>query len=292
MTAGFARPRRALVTGASAGLGAALCIELARRGWLVIGASRRGTVPAAGKSSKGTIEGRRLDVTDAAAVEALVEELDAAGGIDLYVLNAGINTPQPVEELPLKRAREIMETNFWGVVTLARAAVPGLRARGGGTIAVIGSLAGKITPPGEAIYAASKHALEGWCEGLLHEVGRFGIHIRLLAPGFITTTQVPAKPPPQAAESPYGDLTRRLVIGWQKHAREGMVPKVAARRIIRALRHGTGPWRIPIGAGATWLPRLRFLIGDRLFLPITRRLFGLSPDLPSSSTAGRPQKQS
>ena len=165
MTGSVARPRRALVTGASAGLGAALCVELASKGWLVIGVSRRGIIPSIDAASQRRIEGRRLDVTDAAAVEALVRDLDDTGGIDLYVLNAGINTPQPVEELPLERAREIIETNFWGVVTLARAALPVLRARGGGTIAVIGSLAGKITPPGEAIYGASKHALEGLVRG-------------------------------------------------------------------------------------------------------------------------------
>ena len=276
MTGSVARPRRALVTGASAGLGAALCVELARKGWLVIGVSRRGTVPSIDAASQRRIEGRRLDVTDAAAVEALVRDLDDTCGIDLYILNAGINTPQPIEELPLERAREIIETNFWGVVTLARAALPGLRGRGGGTIAVIGSLAGKITPPGEAIYGASKHALEGWCEGLLHEVSRFGIHIRLLAPEFIATTQVAATPPRPNEGSPYGDLTQRLVQGWQKNARNGMTPDLAARRMIRAIERRNGPWRIPIGAGATWLPRLRFFIGDRIFLHITRRLFGMT----------------
>lgn len=276
MTGKVSRSRRALVTGASAGLGAALCLELVSKGWHVIGVSRRGTVPVTNTDQRGTLEGRKLDVTDTLAVEALVRELDAAGGIDLYLLNAGINSPRPVEELPMERAREIMETNFWGVVTLARAALPGLRLRGGGTIAVIGSLAGKITPPGEAIYGATKHALEGWCEGLLHEVGRFGIRIRLLAPEFIITTQVAATPPPQIADSPYGDLSQRLVAGWQENARKGMTPELAARRMVRAIERENGPWRVPIGAGSTWLPRLRFVIGDRLFLSITRRLFGMT----------------
>ena len=265
----------ALITGASAGLGAALCVELASKGWDVIGVSRRGTVPATNGVSSGRIEGRKLDVTDALAVDALVRELDAGSGIDLYVLNAGIDFPQPIEELTIERARMIMETNFWGVVMLARASLPGLRARGGGTIAVIGSLAGKITPPGEAMYGATKHALEGWCEGLLHEVRRFGVRVCLLAPEFISTSMIPATPPPLIEGSPYGDLAQRLVAGWQKNARKGMAPELTARRMVRAIENKNAPWRVPIGFGATWLPRLRFFIGDSLVLPVTRRLFGL-----------------
>ena len=82
--------------------------------------------------------------------------------------------------------------------------------------------------------------------------------------------------PPPIEGSPYGDLTLRLVQGWQTYAPNGMKPDHAARRMIRAIERRNAPWRIPIGAGANWLPRLRFFIGDRVFLHITKRLFGLT----------------
>ena len=274
MAAAPTSPRRAFVTGASSGLGAEICHELARRGWDVIGVSRRGTVPQSTAPLPGRIEGRVLDVTDLPAAEAMVRDLDATGGVDLYVLNAGANIPTMVEDLPMAQTRGIMETNFWGVVNVARAALPGLRQRGGGTISVVGSLAGKITPPGEAIYGASKHALEGWFEGLLHEVGRFNIRVKLLAPEFIATRLVSETPSP-VTNSAYGDLNARLVATWQKHASEGLKPDAAARTMVNALERPGGSWRVPVGTGAIWLPRLRFLIGDRLFLAITRRLFGM-----------------
>jgi NAD(P)-dependent dehydrogenase (short-subunit alcohol dehydrogenase family) len=269
-----ARTRRAFVTGASSGLGAEICLELVRRGWNVIGVSRRGTVPQATSPLPGSMEGRKLDVTDLAAVEVMVADLDTTGGVDLYVLNAGANIPTMIEDLPIAKARGIMETNFWGVVNVARAALPGLRKRGGGTISVVGSLAGKITPPGEAIYGASKHALEGWCEGLLHEVGRFNIRVKLLAPEFIAT-QLVSKSPPPAQNSAYGDLNAQVVKSWHEHASKGLKPDAAARTMVDALERRGGGWRVPVGAGAIWLPRLRFLIGDRLFLAVTRRLFGM-----------------
>jgi NAD(P)-dependent dehydrogenase (short-subunit alcohol dehydrogenase family) len=269
-----AKSKRAFVTGASSGLGAEICLELARRGWSVIGVSRRGTVPQSQSPGPGRIEGRVLDVTDLPAVEAMVKELDATGGVDLYVLNAGANIPCMVEDLPMAQTRAIMETNFWGVVNIARAAIPGLRNRGGGTISVVGSLAGKITPPGEAIYGASKHALEGWSEGLLHEVGRFNFRVRLLAPEFIAT-QLVSQSPPTVAMSAYGDLNSKILEAWHKHASEGLKPDAAARTMVNALERSGGNWRVPVGAGATWLPRLRFVIGDRMFLAIARRLFGM-----------------
>ncbi|MCA3443247.1 MAG: SDR family NAD(P)-dependent oxidoreductase [Rhodobacter sp.] len=131
MTGASGKRGRAFVTGASSGLGAGICLELARRDWDVTGVSRRGIVPQGEAPVPGRMEGRTLDVTDLASVEAMVADLDATGGIDLYVLNAGANIPAMVEDLPMAQARMIMETNFWGVVNVARTALPGLRRRGG-----------------------------------------------------------------------------------------------------------------------------------------------------------------
>ena len=95
-----------------------------------------------------------------------------------------------------------------------------------------------------------------------------------MAPEFIATQLVSRLPVP-GETSAYGDLSARLVKTWHEHARKGMKPDVAARAMVNAMERRGGRWRVPVGMGAIWLPRLRFLLGDRLFLAITRRLFGI-----------------
>jgi NAD(P)-dependent dehydrogenase (short-subunit alcohol dehydrogenase family) len=267
-------PRHALVTGASAGLGAAIAQALSKRDWHVIGASRRGTVPPDGQSAR-SISGVSLDVTDSGAVKASFAEINAEGALDLLVANAGLNVPSPIEELPEETARAIMEVNFWGVTNCVRAALPAMRQRRRGTIAIIGSLAGRVTPPGEAIYGASKHAIEGWVEGLRHEVAQFGIDVVLFTPGFMRTDIAKGAAPVPNEGSAYGGLQAHLTGQWRKHIDNGLPAEAAARRIVARIERGRGPWRVPIGADAIWVPFLRRMLGERLFLSATRKRFGL-----------------
>ena len=95
-----------------------------------------------------------------------------------------------------------------------------------------------------------------------------------MAPEFIATQLVSRLPVP-GENSAYGDLSARLVKTWHEHARKGMKPDVAARAMVNAMERRSGQWRVPVGMGAVWLPRLRFLLGDRLLLAITCRLFGM-----------------
>jgi short-subunit dehydrogenase len=105
----------------------------------------------------------------------------------LLVNNAGINISGVFEELSAAQGRAIVDTNFHGVADTIRAFLPAMRERRPGTLLTIGSLAGLLAPPGEAFYAASKHALEGLHEALQHELHRFGIRVCLAEPGFIRT---------------------------------------------------------------------------------------------------------
>lgn len=188
----------ALVTGGSSGLGAALCAELAGRGWHVLAASRRATAPElAPTAGAGVIEPLALDLCCPSSIADLAHRLGQSGRMpELLVNNAGINISGVFEELSAAQGRAILDTNFHGVADMLRAFLPDMREHRRGTILTIGSLAGLLAPPGEACYAASKHALEGLHEALQHELHRFGIGVCLAEPGFIRTDLARSVPHP------------------------------------------------------------------------------------------------
>src|SRR4051794_26861677 len=157
----------ALITGTSTGIGEACVALLAAKGWTVYAGVRRdadGERIAA--THTGDIRPVMLDVTNAAQVARVVDELAAKvgdTGLQGLVNNAGVGVGGPTEYLDLDAWRTVFEANFFGVVTLTRAAMPLLK-RGRGRVVHIGSIGGRVATPGLAPYAASKHALEALAE--------------------------------------------------------------------------------------------------------------------------------
>src|SRR5262249_51465518 len=151
----------ALVTGASSGIGEATAERLVMDGYKVYGTSRRGA--QAGQRSFAMLP---LDVTSDASVAAAVREvLRLDGRIDLLVNNAGFSVaPAGAEESSIEQARSLFDTNFFGIVRMTRPVVPHMRRQGGGRIINIGSVLGFLPAPYMALYAATKHALEGYSE--------------------------------------------------------------------------------------------------------------------------------
>jgi NAD(P)-dependent dehydrogenase (short-subunit alcohol dehydrogenase family) len=174
----------ALVTGASSGIGKATAERLANAGYKVYGTSRRGA--QAGQRSFGMLS---LDVTSDESVAAAVNELmRVEGRIDLLVNNAGFGVaPAGAEESSIEQARSIFETNFFGIVRMTRAVVPYMRKQGGGRIINIGSVLGFLPMPYGALYAATKHAIEGYSESLDHELRTKGIRVSVIEPAYTQT---------------------------------------------------------------------------------------------------------
>jgi NAD(P)-dependent dehydrogenase (short-subunit alcohol dehydrogenase family) len=174
----------ALVTGASSGIGQAAAERLARSGYTVYGTSRRG-----GQASRGSFEILTLDVTSDASVEAVVSDvMRREGRIDLLVNNAGFSTaPAGAEESSIAQARSIFDTNFFGIVRMTRAVVPHMRRQGSGRIINIGSVLGFLPAPYMALYAATKHAIEGYSESLDHELRTRGIRVSVIEPAYTKT---------------------------------------------------------------------------------------------------------
>ena len=178
------KSKTALVTGASSGIGEATAQRLAMAGYKVYGTSRRGA--QVGQRSFAMLS---LDVTSDESVEAAVKEvMRLHGRIDLLVNNAGFGVaPAGAEESSIEQARSIFDTNFFGIVRMTRAVVPHMRRQGGGRISNIGSVLGFLPIPHGALYAATKHAIEGYSESLDHELCTRGIRVSVIEPAYTTT---------------------------------------------------------------------------------------------------------
>ena len=174
----------AIVTGASSGIGEATAERLATAGYKVYGTSRREA--QAGQRSFAMLP---LDVTSDESVEAAVREvMRLEGRVDLLVNNAGFGVaPGGAEESSIEQAQSIFDTNFFGIVRMTRAVVPHMRRQGGGRIVNIGSVLGFLPMPYGALYAATKHAVEGYSESLDHELRTRGIRVSVIEPAYTKT---------------------------------------------------------------------------------------------------------
>ena len=174
----------ALVTGASSGIGEATAQRLAMAGYKVYGTSRRGA-----RSGQRSFAMLPLDVTSDQSVEAAVKELILQEGrIDLLVNNAGFGVAAGgAEESSIDQAKAVFETNFFGLIRMTRAVVPHMRRQGNGRIINIGSVLGFLPMPFGALYAATKHAVEGYSESLDHELRTRGIRVSVIEPAYTKT---------------------------------------------------------------------------------------------------------
>ncbi len=183
---------RAVVTGASSGIGTALAEELARRGYSLILVARREELlndlaERLNKRYGVTAEVRAIDLSDREQRAPLAQEL-ASRDIAILCNNAGVSTFGPVAELDLDFERSIMELNAVAVHDLSLAVLPGMLERRRGGILITGSAAGNMPIPNNATYAATKAFTNSFSESLRGELAGSGVNVTLLAPGPVRTT--------------------------------------------------------------------------------------------------------
>jgi short-subunit dehydrogenase len=186
------RDKVAIVTGASSGIGAEMARTLAGRGMRVALVARRRERLAEVARSIEDGGGRPLivscDVGDRGEVDrALATVLSAWGAVDLLVNNAGTGRHILFADHDLDDIERMMRTNLFGTVYFLRAVLPTMRARGAGWIVNLSSLAGKIGQPDEAVYSATKFAVSGLSQALVHELGPLGIHVLSVHPVLVRT---------------------------------------------------------------------------------------------------------
>jgi NAD(P)-dependent dehydrogenase (short-subunit alcohol dehydrogenase family) len=264
----------ALVTGASSGIGEATAERLAKAGYKVYGTSRRGA-QVGKQAGKRSFEMLRLDVTSDESVEAAVSEvMRRHGRIDLLVNNAGFGVaPAGAEESSLDQARSIFETNFFGLVRMTRAVVPHMRRQGSGRIINIGSVLGFLPMPYGALYAATKHAVEGYSESLDHELRTRGIRVSVIEPAY-TKTQFDANfLEPDAKLDEYREIRTSLGKVLTKVMATADEPSVVADVVLKAATAARPKLRYTAGVLAG---RLRLL---RRFAPASVMDAGLRKDL-------------
>jgi len=184
MTQKFQPRQVALVTGASSGIGQATAERLAREGYTVYGTSRRASAANGRPFTMLT-----LDVTrDDSVADVVAQVIQREGRIDLLVNNAGFGVaPAGAEESSIEQAQAIFDTNFFGIVRMTRAVLPHMRQQGAGRILNIGSVLGLLPMPYGALYAATKHAVEGYSESLDHELRTLGIRVSVIEPAYTNT---------------------------------------------------------------------------------------------------------
>lgn len=185
-----AQPRIALVTGATRGIGAAIAAELAARGLQVIGTAttdegaERITQALAAHGGKGV----KLNVTDGAAVDALVDAIVREhGGLHVLVNNAGITRDTLAMRMKDDDWDAVLDTNLKAVFRVSRAVIRPMMKQRFGRIISITSVVGASGNPGQANYAAAKAGVAGMTRALARELGSRGITVNCVAPGFIAT---------------------------------------------------------------------------------------------------------
>jgi NAD(P)-dependent dehydrogenase (short-subunit alcohol dehydrogenase family) len=274
---------KVIVTGASSGIGRATAVELARRGHVVFAAARREEALAGLAAATAGIQAVGLDVTDEGSVRRAWAKIDAGtggAGVDVLVNNAGFALAGPIETLAGADVQRQFATNVFGVLTMTRAVLPAMRARGSGRIINVSSLVGRTTFPGMGVYGATKYAVEALSDALRQEVAGFGIQVVIIEPGFVATGLGEAADA-QAGEArsvpdAYADM---MAAGTRYLARQiasGIAPERVAAAIAKAAEDRRPRPRYVVPASARPLITLLTSLPDRLADRVKQRALGAS----------------
>jgi len=248
----------ALVTGSSSGIGFETSLALAREGYHTY-ASMRDTKKGAkiqeiAKKENLPITIIPLDVDKPESIKSAINQImSESKRIDVLVNNAGYGVFGCLEDLTVEELKAQFDTNFFSVVRLIQEVAPIMRKQKTGAIVNISSVAGKIGFPGSPAYISSKFALEGLSECLRYELSPFGVNTIIIEPGVIKTNFFDSMKMPKnaKADSPYKDITNKVVAGVKMMAEMGTPPKEVADVIIKALKEKNPLPRYPVGNDAS-----------------------------------------
>ena len=249
------------ITGCSTGLGRALAERVLKHGHRVVATARDPKQIQDIVSGNANALGLQLDVTDAKQVSETVAQTERTfGRIDVLVNNAGYGYLAAVEEGEDAEVRAMFETNFFGLVTLTKRVLPGMRARGQGHIINITSVGGLIGNPSAGYYNATKFAVEGLSEALAKEVEPLGIRVTSIEPGpFRTDWAGRSLKQPQRSMDAYANTSgaRRAEITGRSGKQPGD-PVRAADAIIKVVESPAPPVNLILGRNGLERVRTKF----------------------------------
>jgi len=230
----------ALVTGSSSGIGFETALALARENYFTYASMRNtdkaGKIQEIAKKENLNLEVIELDVDKEESIKSAVKKIqEQKGRIDVLVNNAGYGLFGCVEDITIDELKAQFETNFFGIVRLIQEISPIMRKMGSGIIVNVSSVAGRIGFPGTPAYISSKFALEGLSECMRYELSPFGIKTIIIEPGVIKTdffsSMKVAKGKP---DSPYKEITEKVMNGVKMMAEMGTMPDEVAKTIVKA----------------------------------------------------------
>ena len=266
---------KALITGASRGIGREIALALARAGHTVVAAMRN---PSAcdladiAKRESLLITLAELDVDDDASVARLfASEAAAPDTLDILINNAGILTINAIEDESIAEMQAVMNTNFFGTVRCMKAVAPAMRARRSGLIINISSISGRMSPFAQGAYAASKHAVEAMSEAFAQELAPFNVRVALVEPGIIATGMAMANLPKPRADSAYPHAGRMLAF-YAATPVSGTPPTVVADTVLDIVEGRTTAFRTPCGPDAEPFLGLRAGLTDEAWIGLSDTL--------------------
>ncbi len=246
----------AIVTGTTSGIGYETCLSLARDGFYTFATVRdvkkAEKIVQIAKKENLKIEIIEMDVDDEKSISAAIQKiLSKKQQIDVLVNNAGWGLFGSVEDVPVNDFRAQFETNFFGIISIIQKVAPVMRKQKSGVIVNISSVAGRIGFPGSPAYISSKFALEGLSESLRYELGQFGVKVIIIEPGviksnFFSSMKI-AEPKP---DSPYKEITERVIMGVKMMAELGTPPSEVATTILKVIKEKDPKPRYIVGNDA------------------------------------------
>lgn len=243
-----------LITGCSTGFGRELASAVLARNWnAVVTARDPATIQDIVAGHDVSALALRLDVTDPEQVASAAKEAEARfGAIDVLVNNAGYGYRGAVEEADETEVRELFETNFFGLVSMIQAVLPGMRAHRRGHIVNISSVADRMAQPGSGYYSATKFAVGGLSDALRKEVGPLGIRVTVVEPGGFRTDFAgrSLRQSKHTIDDYAATAGARRKENSSTDGRQPGDPARAAQAIIRAVQADKPPFRLALGRSA------------------------------------------
>ena len=267
---GKAQGRVVLITGASFGIGQATAALLAEKGYKVFGTSRKPT----------RVQGNgfpvfALDVTSDQSVATCISSvIGQAGRIDVLINNAGIGLLGALEETSAEETRAVFDANFFGMMRMVNAVLPGMRQRRNGLILNLGSLAATLPIPYHGILTASKAAVNAYTDALRLEVQHLGIQVALVEPGQVRThlDEQWAKLKVARSIQDYAVMEREVLSKLEESSRNSARPQAIANTILRIIENPSPLPHYLTGHEKWYLLLGRFLPAVTMEFLIKRRL--------------------
>jgi len=231
----------AVVTGSSSGIGFETSLALARGGYTTFATMRDikkgNNIREIAKKENLMVEILELDVDREDSVKNAISKIvKGKDRIDILINNAGYGLFGCLEDISMDDLKAQFETNFFGVVRVLQSVIPVMRKQKSGTIVNVSSVAGRIGFPVSPAYISSKFALEGLSESLRYELSPFGINTIIIEPGVTKTNFMSSTKKVLKSDSPYRDITDKVIMGITMMSEMGTPAKEVADTIIKAIK--------------------------------------------------------